>query len=132
MTSAVGAAGTAPAPQPPRAPTPPATAQAEAFAAALAAAVGQHGGGTATGLRLSGHARERLAEAGVSPEGAQWEAAGLAVGRAAAKGSRQALVVLPTCALVVAVPERTVVTALSPGRMRDHVFTGIDSAVFVN
>lgn len=55
----------------------------------------------------------------------------MAVGRAPARGSRQTLVRCDGAALVVAVPDRTVVTALSAQRMQDRVFTGIDSAVVV-
>ncbi len=105
---------------------------ADAFAAELAQAVQRAGGAPPTAdLRLSGHAAERLAQAGVHPGAQDWADVGRAVGRAAAKGSRQALVLWDRCALVVAVPERTVVTAVARERMADHVFTGIDSAVFV-
>lgn len=105
---------------------------ADAFATELAEAVARAAPSQATGgLRLSGHAVQRLAQAGLEAGAQEWADVGRAVGRAAAKGSRQALVLWDRCALVVAVPERTVVTAVPPDRMRDHVFTGIDSAVFV-
>ena len=60
-----------------------------------------------------------------------------AVDRAAAKGARDALVLIPGAsrtddlALVVSVVNRTVVTAMDGERMRESVFTNIDSAVVI-
>jgi flagellar operon protein len=51
------------------------------------------------------------------------------VARAAAKGSRDSLVLLDDTAFVVSVRNRTVITAVDRARMRDQVFTNIDSAV---
>lgn len=113
------------------APAPPAGA-AEAFGAALQEAVQRSRvQAPAAGLRLSAHAAERLSQAGLQPAAADWDELGRAVGRVAARGGRQALVLWGSCALVVAVPDRTVVTAVSAARMGEHVFTGIDSAVVV-
>jgi hypothetical protein len=39
------------------------------------------------------------------------------------------VVLVDRTAFVVAVPTRTVVTAVATDQMRDHVFTNIDSAV---
>jgi flagellar operon protein len=78
-------------------------------------------------LRLSAHAEERLRAAGA--DAGRMAAAAEAVGRAAARGGRSTLVLMDGMALVVDVPTRTVVTAVSAERMRDRVFTQIDSAV---
>jgi flagellar operon protein len=51
------------------------------------------------------------------------------VDRAAAKGSRDSLVLLDQTAMVVSVKNRTVITALGRDQARDNVFTNIDSAV---
>ena len=51
------------------------------------------------------------------------------VARAAAKGSRDSLVLLDDTAFVVSVRNRTVVTAVDREHMREQVFTNIDSAV---
>ena len=51
------------------------------------------------------------------------------VDAAAAKGSKDALVLLDGTAFVVSVANRTVITAVDPGSMKERVFTNIDSAV---
>jgi flagellar operon protein len=82
---------------------------------------------TGSGLRLSAHAEERLRAAGA--DAGRMAAAAEAVGRAAAKGGRSTLVLVDGMALLVDVPTRTVVTAVGADRMRERVFTQIDSAV---
>ena len=51
------------------------------------------------------------------------------MGRAAGKGSRDAVVLVDQTAFVVSVRNQTVITAVDREHMRDHVFTNIDSAV---
>ena len=82
-------------------------------------------------VTLSRHARARL-ERRALPVGAD-QAARLAsaIDRAAAKGSRTSLVMLNELALLVRIPERVVMTAMSPDAMRDGVVTQIDSAVMI-
>ncbi len=118
-----------PASRLPEAARAPGTA-APGFGAALAAAQLAQTGGE---LRLSAHAAQRLRQAGIGTEGPGWAAVRQAVQQVAEKGSRQTLVIWPPCSLVVAVPQRVVVTALTAERLRPgaQVVTGIDSAVFV-
>ena len=80
-------------------------------------------------LRWSAHARDRLVQRGlqVTPEVAQRLEE--AVGRAAAKGARESLVVVDDLAFVVAVANRVVITAVDREGLKDQVFTNIDSAV---
>jgi flagellar operon protein len=54
-----------------------------------------------------------------------------AVNKAASKGARQSLLVMDNQAFIVSVPNRTVITALDGGSMKENVFTNIDSAVIV-
>jgi flagellar operon protein len=49
--------------------------------------------------------------------------------RAQAKGARDAVVFVDGTAFVVSVSNKTVITAVDPEHMREHVFTNIDSAV---
>jgi flagellar operon protein len=51
-----------------------------------------------------------------------------AVDRLAAKGGREAIVMMDSLAVVVSVTNRTVITAVDQGGMKDQVFTNIDSA----
>jgi flagellar operon protein len=51
------------------------------------------------------------------------------VARAAGKGARDSVVFVDGTAFVVSVRNSTVITAVDPEHMREHVFTNIDSAV---
>lgn len=80
-------------------------------------------------LRFSGHALERLERRGIAVDPRTVSRLSDGVSRAAAKGSRQSLVLVDRTAFVVSVPNRTVITAVGEDAMRDRVFTNIDSAV---
>ena len=80
-------------------------------------------------VSFSRHALERLQRRGIEPSEQQLDRLGDGVDRAAGKGSRASVVFVDGTAFVVAVPKRTVVTAVDPEHMREQVFTNIDSAV---
>lgn len=86
----------------------------------------------AASVKFSRHAESRMRSWG--HELGQERMARLegAVDAALAKGSRTALVVMKDVAFVVAPQTRTVVTVVPEERIRDNVFTSIDSAVIVN
>jgi flagellar operon protein len=81
------------------------------------------------GVQFSGHAAERMAQRGVSLDASQLRRLDGGVAQAAGKGSRSALVLVDRVAMIVAVPERTVVTAMSTDQAGQGVFTNIDAAV---
>jgi flagellar operon protein len=97
------------------------------FADALKEASGGTGG--AEPLHFSKHALERVQRRGIALDPATLSRLREGVGRAASKGSRNSIVLVDGTAFVVAVPNRTVVTAVGSEHMREHVFTNIDSAV---
>lgn len=78
---------------------------------------------------FSRHALERLQRRGIEPSAQDLARLGDGVDRAAGKGSRASVVFVDGTAFVVAVPKRTVLTAVDPEHMREQVFTNIDSAV---
>jgi flagellar operon protein len=80
-------------------------------------------------VSFSRHALERLQRRGIEPSEQQLDRLVDGVDRAAGKGSRASVVFVDGTAFVVAVPKRTVVTAVDPEHMREQVFTNIDSAV---
>ena len=80
-------------------------------------------------VRFSGHALERLQRRGIQMDAAALDRLNGGVARAAAKGSRDSLVLLDDTAFVVSVRNKTVVTAVDRDHMKDQVFTNIDSAV---
>ena len=79
-------------------------------------------------VRWSAHAVQRLGQRqlAVTPE-MQQRLEG-AVDKLAAKGGREAIVMVDTLAVVVSVTNRTVITAVDQDGMKDQVFTNIDSA----
>jgi flagellar operon protein len=83
-------------------------------------------------LKISAHASARLLEAGRALSGPQIRQVNEAVDKAARKGSRESLLLMDDLALVVSVPNRTVITAVTGDRMKDSMFTNIDSAIIVN
>lgn len=109
-TAAVGGAGAAPVP----------LAAGPAFAELLA---------RTPNVVFSRHALERLQRRGIDLGEQQLHRLGDGVDRAAGKGSRASVVFVDGTAFVVAVPKRTVLTAVDPEHMREQVFTNIDSAV---
>jgi flagellar operon protein len=81
------------------------------------------------GLQFSKHAVERVQRRGIAEDPQTVARLEKGVELAASKGSRAAVVMVDDNAYVVAVQNRTVITALDKAHMRDHVFTNIDSAV---
>ena len=80
-------------------------------------------------LKLSSHAQQRIQRREIEydePVAARLEAA---VNQAAAKGSRDSLVLVDSTAFVVSVRNRTVITAVPVSPKNDQVFTNVDSAV---
>ena len=53
------------------------------------------------------------------------------VDRMAAKGARQALILMNDTAFVLAVPKRTVITVLDGEHAKDNIFTNIDSVAIL-
>lgn len=82
-------------------------------------------------LKVSGHAATRLQSRNIELDGEQWQRVLDGVQKAADKGARESLVMVDDVALVVSVKNRTVITAVDEGSLRDQVFTNIDSAVIV-
>ncbi len=80
-------------------------------------------------VRFSAHARARLLERGIRLAAADEAQIGKAMDAAAAKGARETLLISDAYALVVSVPNRTVITAIPREELDSAVFTNIDSAV---
>lgn len=103
----------------------PSVSSQSGFAQTLAKELSQ----TSSTVRFSNHAQQRLASRGISLSNDDLQRIGGALDSAASKGARESLVLMDRLALVVNVPERTVITAMSTDNMESHVFTNIDSAV---
>lgn len=83
-------------------------------------------------LKFSNHAAKRLEQRGIELGSSQLDQISSAVDKAAAKGSKESLILLKDMALIVSVPNRTIVTAMDGSSMKDNVFTQIDSAVIIS
>jgi flagellar operon protein len=82
-----------------------------------------------SGLKFSGHALQRIERRGIDMSAPTLVRLEAGVARAASKGSRDSVVFVDGTAFVVSVRNKTVITAVDPEHMREHVFTNIDSAV---
>lgn len=82
-------------------------------------------------LKVSGHAATRLQSREIELDAAKWERVMDGVERAANKGAKESLVLVDDVALIVSVRNRTVITAVDQARLKENVFTNIDSAVIV-
>lgn len=81
-------------------------------------------------VKISKHAATRLEARNINLSQEQVERLKAAVDKAAGKGVKESLVVMDDVALVVNVPNRTVITAVNQSELKENVFTNIDGAVF--
>ena len=82
-------------------------------------------------IRFSGHAAERMRQRCIELSGEEMAQVGEAINQAASKGARESLFIMDRVALVVSVPNRTVITAVPSNELGNNVFTNIDSAVII-
>ncbi|MDQ2085889.1 TIGR02530 family flagellar biosynthesis protein [Herbivorax sp. ANBcel31] len=80
-------------------------------------------------VTFSKHARDRLESREIKLTNMQKEKISKAVQRANDKGVKESLVLVDDMAFVVSVKNRTVITALNNGELKENVFTNIDGAV---
>ena len=80
-------------------------------------------------LKFSSHAMDRLSSRGVNLSEQTVNRLNNAVSAAGKKGADQSLVLLDEMAFLVSVKNRTVITAMETNKMKEGVFTQIDSAV---
>ncbi|SMG16247.1 TIGR02530 family flagellar biosynthesis protein [Paenibacillus aquistagni] len=82
-------------------------------------------------VQFSHHASKRIEERGMTLTPEVLKKINEAVDQAAAKGSKQSLVLMNNAAYIVNVPSRTIITALDKPFQQGHLFTAIDSAVCI-
>lgn len=82
-------------------------------------------------LQFSSHCLKRLEQNDITLNSEQVNKLKGAVQRAETKGSRDSCIVMDDMAFIVNVVNRTVITVVEGQRMKDNVFTNIDSAVIV-
>lgn len=82
-------------------------------------------------VKFSAHAQARLQASQTRLSPADLSRLNDAVNRAAQKGARESLILMPDLALVVSVRNKTVITAVEGQRLKENIFTNIDSAVIL-
>ena len=85
----------------------------------------------ASSLKFSNHAIERMQMRGIHFDPKRMESIQQAVNKAAAKGSKNTLLLTDDSALIVSVKDNTVVTVMDRNAMKENVFTNIDSTVVI-
>jgi flagellar operon protein len=82
-------------------------------------------------VKFSKHAEERLQRDGIHLTDAEKERLDLGMDKAAAKGARSSVLLMDDKVFIANVREKIVITSMTRDRLRDNVFTQIDSAVVV-
>ncbi len=113
----------------PSAPSPPAQAAQQPASGPSFADVLAQSSARAQTPSFSKHALQRLSQRGVQVNAQTLSRLADGLQRAAGKGSRNSVVFVDGTAFVASVQNNTVITAVTPEHMRQHVFTNIDSAV---
>jgi len=83
-------------------------------------------------LHFSAHAMRRLKSRNINLSENDLSRLNQATERAEAKGLKEPLLLMDDLGLIVNVKNRTVLTAMDRGSMKDGVFTNIDGAVIVD
>jgi flagellar operon protein len=86
---------------------------------------------TTDALVFSSHCQKRLEQNSIQLDQVQLDKLNSAVAKAADKGSRESCVIMDDKVFIVNVTSRTVKTIVDGQRMKENVFTNIDSAVIV-
>lgn len=97
----------------------------------LTNAEGGSGSLAPTNLKFSNHAIERMQRRGITYSPEQMGRIERAIDKAAAKGSRETLLLTEDSAMIVSVNNRTVVTVMDKNSLKENVFTNIDSTVMI-
>ncbi|HOE91698.1 MAG TPA: TIGR02530 family flagellar biosynthesis protein [Candidatus Cloacimonadota bacterium] len=82
-------------------------------------------------LAFSAHALHRLEERNISLNDVDKSRLEDAVTKISQKGGKDSLIMMDNVAFVVNIPNRTVVTAVDNGNLKDNIFTQIDSAMIL-
>ena len=80
-------------------------------------------------IKFSNHAIERMQSRGISYSTDDLSKLSQAISKAAAKGSKDTLILMDQSALIVSVKNNTVVTVMDKSALKENVFTNIDSTI---
>lgn len=83
------------------------------------------------GVKFSHHAQQRLNVRNIQLSVQELQKINAGLEKVSQKGAKESLFMMGDLALVVNVPNKTVITALDGKSMKDHVVTNIDSAIIL-
>ena len=81
-------------------------------------------------VKFSSHALKRLESRNIQFSDAEMSKINNAIEKAENKGAKDSLVFMDDTALIVNIPNKTVITAMQVGSGGEDIFTNIDSVVF--
>jgi flagellar operon protein len=81
---------------------------------------------------FSRHAKARLESRGIELDADQLERLNEGIEQLNKRGAKESLVLMDDMALIVGVPKRTVITAMSRNEAMGNIFTNIDSTLVVD
>ena len=82
-------------------------------------------------LKISAHAQQRLDEGQMQFSDKELQRLSKAIKLASEKGSKESLILMDNAAVIVSIKNNTLITVVGNDRMKENVFTNIDSAVIV-
>ncbi|MFT4413567.1 TIGR02530 family flagellar biosynthesis protein [Fredinandcohnia humi] len=85
-----------------------------------------------TSLIISKHAQKRLDERNISIQDSKWQEIQQKIAEAKTKGIRDSLVVMNNAALIVNVPNNTVITAMNRKEANSQIFTNINGTIILD
>ncbi len=85
-----------------------------------------------TNLVISKHAQKRLDERNISIQDSKWKEIQVKISEAKTKGIRDSLVVTNNAALIVNVPNNTVITAMNRDEASSQIFTNINGTIILD
>lgn len=82
-------------------------------------------------VKFSQHAVKRMTSRNINITDRQMEDINMAITKASDKGIKDSLVILEDTALIVSIRNRTIITAMEKGKLKDNIVTNIDGAIIV-
>lgn len=85
-----------------------------------------------TGIKISKHAKQRLAERNISITETKWNELQAKLVEARQKGVQESLVVMDNAALIVDAKSETVITAMNREEAASQIFTNINGTILLD
>ncbi len=84
-----------------------------------------------SGVKFSQHAQQRLKARSIQLSAQQMQKINGGLEKVSQKGARESLMVMGDLAMIVNIPNKTIITVMDGQSMKENVFTNIDSAIIL-